>query len=42
MQTKKIRDVDEPVLLREAECGLHVRAHLREHRVLDGDALHAG
>ena len=32
--------VDRPVLVREAEGGLDVGAHVREHRVLDGDALH--
>ena len=37
-----VDEFDQPVFLREAEGGLHVRAHLREHRVLDGDTLHPG
>ena len=32
--------VDGAVLVREAEGGLNVRAHVREHRVLDRDSLH--
>ena len=32
--------VDRAVLVREAEGGLNVGAHVREHRVLDRDSLH--
>ena len=32
--------VDCAVLVREAEGGLNVGAHVREHRVLDWDSLH--
>lgn len=32
--------VDRAVLVREAEGGLNVGAHVREHRVLDRDPLH--
>ena len=32
--------VDRAVLVREAEGGLNVGAHVREHRVLDWDSLH--
>ena len=32
--------VDGPVLVGEAEGGLDVGAHVRQHRLLDGDTLH--
>ena len=32
--------VDGPVLVGEAEGGLDVGAHVRQHRLLDGDPLH--
>ena len=32
--------VDGPVLVGEAEGGLDVRAHVRQHRLLDRDPLH--